>query len=112
MTATPETTTMHEIEFAILATLKAGDRHAGALLDRLEESEATRGKPSLASFYRYLKTAVDAGWIEVAGNEAAGAGRPRQVYRITSAGLAAVEAEARRLRDLAGLALDRRSGAR
>ena len=66
--------------------------------------------PSLAALYRALNHAVDEAWIEIDPDgatdaELASRGRPPQVYRITAAGVSAVEEEAERMRTLADLAL-------
>lgn len=96
---------MHETLYQVLLPLRAGDLPAPEILDRLREIFSEGAAPSLAAFYRCLKTALDEGWLEVAGADASGPGRPNRIYRLTPFGHRAVEKEARRLRALAALGL-------
>jgi DNA-binding PadR family transcriptional regulator len=103
---TDEGVPMKPSTFHLLAILRGGPSDARDILDRLRDSVGDDAMPSLAAFYRGVKTASDEQWIEVVAGEADGVrGRPRQHYHLTERGRAAVEAEARRLRRLAGLVL-------
>lgn len=96
---------MHPNTLRILALLRDGERDAAEILDGLRELDPDAA-PSLPAFYRFLKDAVDEGWVRIVGSEGApGPGRPRQIYALTSSGVGAAEAEARRLQSLAALAL-------
>lgn len=96
---------MHLNTLRVLALLREGERDAAEILDGLRDLDADAA-PSLPAFYRCLKDAVEAGWVRIAGSEAApGPGRPRQIYALTDSGVRAAEAEARRLQSLAALAL-------
>ena len=96
--------TIHEVTLQILGILREGPNSANHIVLRL--SQENDGKtPPLATLYRHLKTALDNGWIAIAGEAQAGLGRPQQRYRVTDAGAKAAAVEARRLRSLADLAL-------
>jgi DNA-binding PadR family transcriptional regulator len=97
---------MDTITFAILVSVMQGAESAGEILDGMLRVSRQRRKPPLASLYRALKRALEAGWLELdqaapAGNR----GRPSQVYRITRQGEKAVRSEAGRLQHMASLAL-------
>ena len=97
---------MDTTTFAILVSVMQGAESAGEILDVMLQVSKQRRKAPLASFYRTLKRAMEAGWLhagEVA--PAGGRGRPSQVYRITRKGENAVRAEAGRLQHMATLAL-------
>ena len=97
---------IHEVTLQILGILREGPNSANHIVLRL--SQENDGKtPPLATLYRHLKTALDNGWIAIAGEAQAarGRGRPQQRYRVTDAGAQAAAVEARRLRSLADLAL-------
>lgn len=97
---------MKSTTYHLLAVLRRGAGDASALLSLLEEALGPDAMPSLAGFYRSVKRASDAGWVEVVPGEAEGGrGRPRQRYRITAAGLDAVRHEAERMAQLAGMVL-------
>ena len=91
--------------FQVLLTLRSNDLQAPDILDGLRKIAGESNTPSLAAFYRGLKNGLDAGWMEIAGNDGSGPGRPRQIYHLTPFGHRAVEKEARRLHALASMAL-------
>lgn len=92
--------------FAILVSVMQGAESAGEILGAMLRVSKQRRKPPLASFYRTLKRALDAGWLQAGEVAAAGTrGRPSQVYRITRKGERAVRVEADRLQHMATLAL-------
>ncbi len=104
MRKTSQPVTIHEVTLQILGILREGPNSANHIVLRL--SQENDGKtPPLATLYRHLKTALDNGWIAIAGEAQAGRGRPQQRYRVTDAGAKAAAVEARRLRSLADLAL-------
>lgn len=96
---------MNETMLQVLLTLRSSDLQAPDILDGLRKIAGASKTPSLAAFYRGLKKGIDAGWLEVAGNDGSGPGRPRQIYHLTPFGHRAVEKEARRLHALASIAL-------
>ena len=93
--------------FQILLTLTDGARDASGMLDELAQLDDQGRQPSMASFYRNLKRAMEDGWIEIVDDDSLvrTPGRPGQSYRITEICRAAVRAEATRLHDLAARAL-------
>lgn len=93
---------MNETMYRALLALRSNDQQASSILDGLRQGGGE--VPSLAAFYRGLKSGLDEGWIEIVGNDASGPGRPRQIYRLTSFGQRALDKEARRLQALASLA--------
>lgn len=92
--------------FQILLALLREPATPSDVLAELERREET-SPPPVATFYRQVRRAQEAGWIEVVADvdAAEGPGRPGRVYRVTEAGRRAARAEARRLRRLADLAL-------
>lgn len=102
---------MNEMLFQILLSLKDAPQDAEGILGRIRELE--KRTPAIASFYRGLNKAADAGYLQILeAEEPEGRGRPRQRYRITRAGRSSLEAEARRLGRLAKLALSAGSESR
>ena len=99
---------MNETMYRMLLALRSNDQQASDILDGLRDAGGEL--PSLAAFYRSLKSGLDEGWLEIAGNDASGPGRPRQIYRLTSFGRRALDREARRLQALASLALGGTAG--
>jgi DNA-binding PadR family transcriptional regulator len=98
--------------FHILLGLKDESQDAEGIVSRMR-ALGQESEPPLASFYRALKRALDEGYLEILTPEDAGRrGRPRQRYRITRSGRAALTAEARRLGRLAKLALGAAGGDR
>jgi DNA-binding PadR family transcriptional regulator len=96
---------VNPIFFHILLGLKDEPQDAEGIVSRMR-ALGRESEPPLASFYRALKRALDEGYLEILDPEDAGRrGRPRQRYRITRSGRAALAAEARRLGRLAKLAL-------
>jgi DNA-binding PadR family transcriptional regulator len=92
---------LRRVEFHILLSLAAGERHGYGIIQDIEG----RGEPSVpdvGTMYRALARMVDAGLIEATprrrvpdtGDER------RNYYRVTSSGLRAARAEARRLEAL------------
>jgi DNA-binding PadR family transcriptional regulator len=91
--------------FHVLLGLRDDPQDAEGIVSRMR-ALGQETEPPLASFYRALKRALDDGYLEILEPEDAGRrGRPRQRYRITRSGRAALAAEARRLGKLAKLAL-------
>lgn len=99
---------MNEILFQVLLQLKDGALDAEAILESMAREKPGFEVPAIASFYRALKKASDAGYLAVEKIESEGRGRPRQRYALTRAGRAALETEARRLARLAEAVLGAR----
>lgn len=94
---------MQETTFHVLVAFQEGELQASEALGRLR-SLLGDAAPSLATFYRSLKGALDAHWVGIAREQPGdGRGRPAQVYRLTPAGRKAIEAEVQRLESLAAL---------
>ena len=92
---------MNETVFQVLLQLREGPLDAEAILETMRTDKSGLEPPAIASFYRALKKASDAGYLAIERVEAEGRGRPRQRYAITRAGRSALESEARRLARLA-----------
>ena len=88
------------VEFHILLSLAAGDRHGyGIIQDIQERGDAP---PDVGTMYRALARMVDAGLIESAARRPApdASDERRNYYRVTDAGRRVATAEARRLQTL------------
>lgn len=97
---------MHNLTFRILAALRDGSADGQVILERLRATHQEGRDPSLPTLYRCLRAGLEESWIEVAETRGdASPGRPPQTYRLTAAGVEALEAAARRHRDLAALVL-------
>jgi DNA-binding PadR family transcriptional regulator len=92
---------LRPVEFHILLSLAAGERHGyGIIRDAEERGDAP--VPDVGTLYRALARLVEHGWIEAAERRpAADAGEERRnYYRILPLGLRIARAEARRLEAL------------
>jgi DNA-binding PadR family transcriptional regulator len=99
--ASPDQPSLRPVEFHILLSVAASDRHGYGIIQDIE----TRGEasvPDVGTMYRALARLVEAGLIESAARRAAAdAGDERRnYYRITEAGRQAAMSEARRLEAL------------
>jgi DNA-binding PadR family transcriptional regulator len=92
---------LRPVEFHVLLSLAAGERHGYGILKDVEARDA-RAVPDVGTMYRALARMVESGVIEAApARRAPGAGGERRTYyRITQLGLRVVKAEARRLEAL------------
>ena len=92
---------LRRVEFHILLSLAAGERHGYGIIRDIEDRGET-SVPDVGTMYRALARMVEAGLIEAAARR----GVPdtgderRNYYRITSIGLRVARAEARRLEAL------------
>ncbi len=89
---------LRPVEFHILLSLAAGERHGYGIIQDIE----ARGEapvPDVGTMYRALARMVEAGLIEAVANRPAADSDDdrRNYYRITNAGLRIARAEARRL---------------
>ena len=90
---------LRPVEFQILLSLAAGERHGYGILQEARERSET--VPDVGTLYRALARMVDQGLIEAMDSEADMGDERRIYYRITPAGLRVAKAEARRLEALA-----------
>ena len=92
---------LRRVEFHILLSLAAGERHGYGIIQDIEARGET-SVPDVGTMYRALARMVEAGLIEArrAGRRADGDDERRNYYRITNTGLRVARAEARRLEAL------------
>lgn len=86
------------VEFHILLSLAAGERHGYGIIQDISARGDT-AVPDVGTMYRALARMVENGLIENAAREPApeAGGERRNYYRITDVGLRVARAEARRL---------------
>jgi DNA-binding PadR family transcriptional regulator len=92
---------LRPVEFHILLSLAAGERHGyGVILDIEQRGDAPA--PDVGTMYRALARMVDNGLIEAAARRPApdAGDERRNYYRITDRGREAATAEAKRLETL------------
>ena len=89
-------------DFHILLALADGPLHGYAIWRALEDQSCAGIRVELGSLYRLLSKLLGAGFIDHAldVDQPTHAGRARRSYRLTPPGLAAMQAETRRLREL------------
>jgi DNA-binding PadR family transcriptional regulator len=89
------------VEFHILLSLVASERHGYGILQDIEARGET-SVPDVGTMYRALARMVEGGLIEATAPRSATetSDERRNYYRITSAGMAVARAEARRLESL------------
>jgi len=89
---------LRRVEFHILLSLAAGERHGYGIIQDIEARGDT-SVPDVGTMYRALARMVEAGLIEAAARRPAPdrGDERRNHYRITSAGMRVARAEARRL---------------
>ncbi len=89
---------LRPVEFHILLSLAAGERHGYGIMQDIQERGDTP-VPDVGTMYRALARMVDAGLIEAAARRPApdASDERRNYYRITGAGRQLAMAEARRL---------------
>jgi DNA-binding PadR family transcriptional regulator len=92
---------LRQVEFHILLSLAAGERHGYGIIQDIEARGET-SVPDVGTMYRALARMVEAGLIEPAARRAVPetGDERRNYYRITSIGLCVARAEARRLEGL------------
>jgi DNA-binding PadR family transcriptional regulator len=93
------------VEFHILLSLAAGERHGYGIIQDIEGRDAA-AVPDVGTMYRALARMVDGGLIERASRRPAPDldDERRNYYRITPGGLRIAKAEATRLETLTGAA--------
>lgn len=95
-------TPLTEPTFLILLSLIPGPQHGYAIMQEVAQLSEDRVKLSTGTLYTALKRLLDDGWIEQIDEP--DAPRGRKAYRLTITGRTAVEAEAKRLTEIAALA--------
>jgi DNA-binding PadR family transcriptional regulator len=92
---------LRPVEFHVLLSLAAGERHGYGILKDIEGRDA-KAVPDVGTMYRALARMADSGLIDEAPARPApdAGGERRNYYRITPLGLRVVKAEARRLEAL------------
>jgi DNA-binding PadR family transcriptional regulator len=96
-----DATPLRTVEFHILLSLAAGERHGYGIIQDIR-ARAAAAVPDVGTMYRALARMVEARLIEAAARRPApDAGDERRNYfRITAGGLRVARAEARRLEAL------------
>src|SRR5919198_13273 len=92
---------LRRVEFHILLSLAAGERHGYGIIRDIEARDEA-SVPDIGTMYRALARMVEAGLIEASARRPApdSGDERRNYYRITSAGMRAARAEARRIEAL------------
>jgi DNA-binding PadR family transcriptional regulator len=91
---------LRPVEFHILLSLAAGDRHGYGIIQDIQE-RGEHGVPDVGTMYRALARMVDQGLIEAVAQSASDSSDERRNnYRITTRGVRVAKAEARRLQAL------------
>lgn len=100
------------LEYHVMLALAAGPTHGYAVRDAVEEESGGTLRPRPGSLYRVIARLMGKGLVAETGGEDPDErhpGRTRRYYALSGAGRAALAQEARRLREVAGLA-DQRLG--
>ena len=98
---TDQAPALRRVEFHILLSLAAGERHGYGIIRDIE-ARGEAAVPDVGTMYRALGRMVELGLIEPSARRAAPdvSDERRNYYRITGAGVRAARAEARRLEAL------------
>ena len=98
-------------DYHILMVLAEGDLYGYAIMKAVEEDSGGRVAPGIGSLYRILARLTAHGWVEEAptpeGAPKEHRGHPRQYYRLTRDGKAALREESLRLESVLRLARER-----
>jgi DNA-binding PadR family transcriptional regulator len=97
----PDAQPLRAVEFHILLSLAAGERHGYAIIQEIQARGLT-SVPDVGTMYRALARMVETRLIEAAARRPApdADDERRNYYRITAGGLRVARAEARRLEAL------------
>jgi DNA-binding PadR family transcriptional regulator len=99
-------------DYHILMVLAEGDLYGYAIMKSVEADSGGAVSPGIGSLYRILARLTSLGWVEEAPPPGEAPtehrGHPRQYYRLTPAGRAALRAESRRLESVLELARQRK----
>lgn len=94
-------------DFHVLLALRAGASYGYAVMKAVEEESGGRVAPEIGSLYRVLGRLMGDGLVEETpppDDLEPHPGRPRKYYRLTPAGVRALQAETVRLQEVMGLA--------
>ena len=109
---TAASTPLSATDYHILMVLAGGDLYGYAIMKAVEEDSGGAVSPGIGSLYRILARLTSQGWVEEAPTpkEAPSEhrGHPRQYYRLTGQGRAALREESRRLEGVLQLARERK----
>ena len=96
-----EQPSLRPVEFHILLSLVAGERHGYGIIQDIE-ARGDSPVPDVGTMYRALARMVESGLIEAASRRPAtdADDERRNYYRVTEAGVRVARAEARRLEAL------------
>ena len=98
------------LEFHVLLVLAPGQLYGYAIKKGVEVQSRGAVTPEIGSLYRSLSRLMERGWVVESRNPPREAsprrGKPRKYYCITSPGLEAARAEARRLQEALETARD------
>jgi DNA-binding PadR family transcriptional regulator len=98
-------------DYHILMVLADRDLYGYAIMKAVEADSGGSVAPGIGSLYRILARLTDRGWVSEAatprGAPTGHRGNPRQYYRLTPEGRAALRDESRRLESLLELARER-----
>ena len=99
-------------DYHVLMVLSEGDLYGYAIMQAVEADSGGAVSPGVGSLYRIIARLGALGWVEDAptpkGAPAEHRGHPRQYYRLTPDGRAALRAESRRLEGVLRLARERK----
>ena len=103
---------MSATDYHILLVLAEGDLYGYAIMKAVEEDSGGAVSPGIGSLYRILARLSSRGWVEEACTPKDAPtehrGNPRQYYRLTREGRAALRDESRRLESVLALARERK----
>jgi DNA-binding PadR family transcriptional regulator len=96
-----------EPSYFVLAALLDGPLHGYGIIKKAEAQSAGRVRLTAGTLYGALDRLADQGLVTATGQERV-AGRTRRYYRLTDAGIDALEQEAARMEQAAGVVIRRR----
>jgi DNA-binding PadR family transcriptional regulator len=102
---------MREPSYFVLASLLDGPLHGYAIIKQAEGLSHGRVRLATGTLYTALDRLTAEGYVRLVSEEIVN-GRARRSYGLTEAGTAALEAEAKRMADAAGLVLRARPAVR
>ena len=100
------------VEFHILLSLAAGERHGYAILQDVSQRTDNQFGLRTGTLYTVIKRMLDGGWIEDTPSPETNDDERRRYYRLTAIGHGVMKAEAQRLQALVTLAQEKRVLAR
>ena len=100
---------MRESTYFVLAALLDAPLHGYAIIKRASEMSGGRVRLATGTLYTALDRLTDEGFVRLVSEEVV-SGRMRRTYGLTSAGSAALRAEALRMAEAARLVTDAEAG--